>query len=177
MPAGWKVVDGALTRVGDGGDIITTEQYRNFELTLEWKISPGGNSGIMYRVTEDADATYETGPEMQVLDDAGHADGQVRLTAAGSLLRPLRRAGGHRQAGGRVEPGADHRERQPRRALAQRHQGGGVRAGEPAIGRPGSRRASSRSGRATAARPTGFIALQDHGDWVAYRRIKIRVLP
>src|SRR5258708_4484298 len=84
LPAGWQVVDGALTRVGPGGDIITTGTYANFELTLEWKISPGGNSGIFYRASEDTDAIYWNAPEMQVLDDSGHSDGRSRLTAAGS---------------------------------------------------------------------------------------------
>ncbi len=84
MPSGWRVVDGALTRTGRGGDIITTEQFANFELALEWRVDSGGNSGIMFRVTEDSDATYKSGPEMQVLDDAAHRDGQSRLTAAGS---------------------------------------------------------------------------------------------
>src|SRR5712692_1938426 len=55
LPAGWQVVDGALTRVGPGGDIISTGTYGNFELSLEWKISAGGNSGIFYRASEDTD--------------------------------------------------------------------------------------------------------------------------
>src|SRR5712691_10265919 len=54
LPSGWQVVDGALTRVGPGGDIISTGSYTNFELTLEWKISAGGNSGIFYRASEDS---------------------------------------------------------------------------------------------------------------------------
>src|SRR5215472_3808928 len=53
MPDGWKVVDGALTRVAAAGDILTTQKFKNFELTLEWKISEGGNSGIFYRGSED----------------------------------------------------------------------------------------------------------------------------
>ncbi len=53
VPDGWKVVDGAITRVGEGGDLITNDEFGNFELALQWKIAPGGNSGIMYRVTED----------------------------------------------------------------------------------------------------------------------------
>ncbi|MBI2535491.1 MAG: DUF1080 domain-containing protein, partial [Gemmatimonadetes bacterium] len=76
VPSGWKVVDGALTRVGAGRDLITREQFANFELALEWNISPGGNSGIMYRVTEEYEESYKSAPEMQVLDDAGHADAQ-----------------------------------------------------------------------------------------------------
>ena len=55
---------------GGGGDLITREQYGDFDLRMEWKISPGGNSGIMYRVSETKGPTYFTGPEMQVLDNA-----------------------------------------------------------------------------------------------------------
>src|SRR5213080_2916996 len=69
-PPGWQVVDGALTRVNSAGDIVTRDKYRNFELTLEWNIVPGGNSGIFYRGSEDDDAIYWNAPEMQVLDDA-----------------------------------------------------------------------------------------------------------
>src|SRR5262245_58121027 len=53
MPQGWQAVSGALTRVSQGGDIITVDQFDDFELELEWQIAEGGNSGIMYRVSED----------------------------------------------------------------------------------------------------------------------------
>ena len=83
--SGWQVIDSALTRAGPGaGDIITRDKFKNFELALEWKIAPGGNSGILYRASEDDDAVYWTAPEMQVLDDAHHPDGASRLTSAGA---------------------------------------------------------------------------------------------
>jgi hypothetical protein len=83
----WKVEDGTLrTIVGsESRDIITREKYGDFELTLEWKIAPGGNSGIIYLVSEDFDQTWNTGPEMQVLDDAKHRDGKEPKTSAGAL--------------------------------------------------------------------------------------------
>src|SRR5689334_8546807 len=84
VPAGWQVVDGALTRVASAGDIMTRDKYRDFELTLEWNIAAGGNSGIFYRASEDDSEIYWSAPEMQVLDDAKHPDGQSRLTAAGA---------------------------------------------------------------------------------------------
>lgn len=84
VPSGWQVVDGALTRVEATSDLITRDQFADFELSLEWKVVPEGNSGIMYRVTEEYDNTYMSGPEMQVLDDSAHADGLSRLTAAGA---------------------------------------------------------------------------------------------
>src|SRR5438093_9867858 len=53
-------------------------------LSVDWNISPGGNSGIFYRGALGSEAIYYSAPEMQVLDDAGHADGQSPLTSAGS---------------------------------------------------------------------------------------------
>ncbi|MBN2579714.1 MAG: DUF1080 domain-containing protein [Pirellulales bacterium] len=66
---GWKVVDGALTLVGKGNDIITKDQFGNFELSLEYRISKGGNSGIMFHVSEKEQLPWFTGPEVQILDN------------------------------------------------------------------------------------------------------------
>ena len=63
---------------------MTTEQFGDFELSLEWKVSKNGNSGIIYRATTDGPSPWSTGPEFQVLDNAGHADGKSPLTSAGS---------------------------------------------------------------------------------------------
>jgi hypothetical protein len=65
LPAGWQLLDGALTRVAAGGDIVTREEFQDFELALEWKVEPGGNSGIMYRVAEapELETTWLSGPE------------------------------------------------------------------------------------------------------------------
>ena len=84
MPDGWKIVDGVLTKTGSVGDIITRDQFGNFELALDWKLSAGGNAGIFYRGTEEYDHIYWSAPEYQLLDDAGHPDGQSRLTSAGA---------------------------------------------------------------------------------------------
>lgn len=176
MPAGWQAKDGALTRVAQGADIITVREYASFELTLEWKISPKGNSGIMYRVTEADSNTYETGPEYQVLDDEGHRDGLSRLTAAGavyalypapdSLVRPV---GEWNQA--RIVVNGNDVE----------HWLNGTQVAHYVLGSPDWEERVAKSkfqqwpgyGKAK----TGYIALQDHGDWVAYRNIKIRVMP
>lgn len=71
---GWAVEEGQLKRVGKGaGDIITEEKYQYFELSLEYKISEGGNSGVMFHVTEDGKRPWHSGPEVQIQDnDAGH---------------------------------------------------------------------------------------------------------
>lgn len=84
---GWLVEDGSLRcqAGGGGGDIITVDQFGDFELTLEWKVSEKANSGIMYRVAEKHDAAWQTGPEYQILDDAGHGAKPTDMHAAGSL--------------------------------------------------------------------------------------------
>ncbi len=76
LPEGWKVEDNCFVTVGKGGDlggdVITDAEYEDFELSLEWKISKGGNSGIFFHVLEDNySAIYATGPEYQLLDDVG----------------------------------------------------------------------------------------------------------
>jgi Domain of Unknown Function (DUF1080) len=82
---GWGIEEGAIAYKGKGaGDIITKEQYDNFELELEWKISPAGNSGIFIRAGTEG-AIYMTAPECQVLDDDKHGDGKNPKTSAGSL--------------------------------------------------------------------------------------------
>jgi hypothetical protein len=175
MPSGWQVMGGALTRVGPGGDIITKEQYESFELTLDWKISPGGNSGVFFHVVEDSARKYvwETGPEMQILDNAGHADGKIPNTSAASnfamhapsrdVTKPV---GEWNQARLLVDgPHVEHWLNGVKVLeyelwsddWAQRVQASKFKS-MPLYGK-------SRS---------GHIALQDHGDWVAFRNIKIR---
>jgi hypothetical protein len=84
MPEGWHVVDGTLAKEGSVDDLVTREQFRNFELELEWKIGKAGNSGIFYRGTREYDHIYWSAPEYQLLDDENAPDGRSRLTAAGS---------------------------------------------------------------------------------------------
>jgi hypothetical protein len=80
LPDNWAIKDGVIEcfgKAGDmGGDIITKEKFDNFELELEWKISEAGNSGIFYHVVESKKyhSPYQTGPEYQILDDAGFPD-------------------------------------------------------------------------------------------------------
>ena len=176
MPAGWQVVDGALTRTAEGGDLVTTEKFANFELSLEWKVAPGGNSGIFYRASEDDEAIYWTAPEMQVLDDARHPDGKSRLTAAGSDY------GIYESPAGIVKPAGEWN--QVRIVVDGRHVEhwlNGVRVVQYELWSPDWEvrvRNSKFAPHLHYGRNTeGYIGLQDHGDWVAYRNIKIRVLP
>jgi hypothetical protein len=93
----WKVEDGALRldaskksgwQIEGGGDILTNESFRDFHLKLEWKIAAKGNSGIIFWVQDEPSKykyIWETGPEMQVLDNAGHPDAQNIKHLAGDL--------------------------------------------------------------------------------------------
>ena len=88
----WQVRDGALIfdptqPQSGGGDIVTNDEYENFELNLEWKVSKGSNSGIIFDVQENPkyNATYLTGPEMQVLDNKDASDNKKQNHLAGCL--------------------------------------------------------------------------------------------
>lgn len=174
-PKGWRVVDGLLVRESEGGDIVTTEVFRDFELELDWMVRDGGNSGIMYRVAEDTENGYETGPEMQVLDDAKHADGKSRLTAAGALY------GLYPAPEGVVKPAGEwNHARIVVRGNHVEHWLNGVKTAEAEMNSPewNEKVAASkfREWPGYAKAREGRILLQDHGDWVAYRNIRIRPL-
>ncbi len=174
-PAGWQVIDGAITRVGGGGDLVTVDQYGDFEFQLEWNVSEGGNSGIMYRVDPAAERTFESGPEMQILDDAQHVDGGSRLTSAGANY------GLHAAPEGHVKPAGEWNEV---RILANgahvEYWLNGAKVVEYELWSPEWEELVANSkfvewpGYGRAER--GHIVLQDHGDWVAYRNIKVREL-
>jgi len=98
FPKGWEVVDGTLHCIGtgtgeagaeNGGDIIYDKKFKNFQLKLEWKVQPGGNSGIFYLGQEVPEwPIYKTAPEMQILDNERHPDallGKDGNRMAGSL--------------------------------------------------------------------------------------------
>lgn len=174
-PAGWTVEDGTLHFADGQGDLITVDQFSDFELSLQWKVSEGGNSGVFYLATTGTGVIYENAPEMQVLDDARHPDGGNPLTSAGANygLHPAPRgvvkpAGEWNTAGVRVEDGkVEHWlngqkivEYELGSADWQERIANSKFAGWPQYGQ---------------AR-TGHIGLQDHGDPVWFRDIKIRVL-
>src|SRR5688500_18270764 len=93
----WKVTDGMLwldipakkaQNIKGDWDIVTDEEYENFDLQLDWKVSPKGNSGIIFLVHENKPKynwPWQTGPEMQVLDNDGHPDAKVHKHRAGDL--------------------------------------------------------------------------------------------
>lgn len=176
-PTRWRVEDGAITLgvEGGGGDLVTAESFGEFELELEWKIAPGGNSGIIYFVQETpaAATTYATGPEMQVLDDARHPDGKLASHRAGALydLIPARVA-----AAGPV--GEWNKARIVARRGRIEHWLNGRRVVAVRHGDAGWNRLVAESkfaGMAEFAKVArGHVALQDHGDRVWYRNIRVR---
>ncbi len=84
--AGWKVQDGALVlTAAKSGDLLTAQEYADFELTFDWKISEGGNSGVIYRAGLGESAPYRFGPEYQVLDNEKATDNKLGNHLAGSL--------------------------------------------------------------------------------------------
>ena len=173
FPAGWVIEDGSLVRKARGGDIITKEQYDNFELELEWKVAPGGNSGVMYRVTEEENAPYLTGPEYQVLDDERHADGKRPETSSGSfyaMYAPAKKV---------VKPAGEWNK--TRIVVDGNHvehwlNGEKVVACEMWSDDWKARLAASKfaAWKKFATNSKGHIVLQDHGDLVWYRNVRIR---
>ncbi|MEP6615621.1 MAG: DUF1080 domain-containing protein [Ginsengibacter sp.] len=93
----WKAEDSSLHldasikkdwQTKDGGDLVTDDEYENFDLSLQWKISEAGNSGIMFYVHEDTSKyqySWNTGPEMQVADNEKNEDGKIEKSRAGDL--------------------------------------------------------------------------------------------
>jgi hypothetical protein len=173
----WKVEDGALKTIkgGNGSDIVTKEKYDNFEFELEWKVAPGANSGIMYHVSEDADAPYETGPEMQVLDDNLHADAKDPKTSAGSLyalIAPKNK---------KLKPvGEWNRVRLVVRGNHAEHWLNGAKVVEYELGSRDLNRLIGESKFKDMPRfakeTSGYLDLQHHGDEVWYRKIRVRRL-
>ena len=177
VPAGWRAEDGTLTFApgAESGDIITRETFADFDLRLEWKLEPSGNSGIMYGVVEGPEWSYHSGPEMQVLDNAGHADGANPLTSAGAAY-------------GLYGPSADvtrpvgewNEARIVRRGDHVEHWLNGTRIVEYELGAEEWKAlvADTKFARWPdyGAHHEGHIALQDHGDRVWYRNLRIRRL-
>lgn len=172
---GWQIEDGALRVVagGGGGDIVTAEMYENFELTFEWKCAKGANSGIIYRCSEEMGASWQTGPEFQILDDGEpSSDGKNSAGSLYGLYSPqnkvLKPAGEYNRArlvvsGNNVE----HWVNGTKVVAATFHS-------EDWKNRVQNSKFRTMPKFGTVKK--GHIALQDHGNDVWYRAIKIRKL-
>ena len=181
---GWAVADGCLKKVATGtgdslgsGDIVTTDTFGDFDLRFEWRISKGGNSGVKYLVTEE-----RSGPiahEYQVLDDAGHPDAKVgthRQSAAFyDVLAPSPEAK-------RLKPVGEFNEaRVLVRGSHVEHWLNGKKVLEYELGSPALKAAIAKSKFKDVAgfgtKLEGRILLQDHGDEVCYRNVKVQAPP
>jgi hypothetical protein len=188
VPAGWAVEDGCIKKVpaeGElgraGGDLITVDQFDNFEFSIEWKLSKGANSGIKYLVSENLPPTGRSGVsfEYQVLDDEAHPDAKQGIAGnrtAGSLYdlipaskdKKLKPVGEFNQT--RIIVRGNHIE----------HWLNGVkvlefeRSGEKLKQHIAESKFKNTKGFGETAK--GHILLQDHGDAVWYRNIKIRAI-
>jgi hypothetical protein len=177
MPEGWSVIDGALTRGGKAGDIVSIEEFDDFELTLDWKIAPGANSGLFYRVVETPDdgPMWQSAPEYQLIDDRGYKGPlkPTQKTAANYDLQPPGRDA-TKPAGqwntSRIVVNGSHVE----------HWLNGVQIVKYELWTDEWKALVAQSKfkdhpeYARARR--GHIGIQDHGDWAAFRNIRIREL-
>jgi 3-keto-disaccharide hydrolase len=184
---GWAVEDGAIKHLAGkegaagGGDIITVSDYGSFELSLDWKITPGGNSGLKYLVSEDLVKTGHSGVsfEMQILDDERHPDakaGKSGNRTAGSLYDLIAPSAHTAHPAGQWNTS---------RLVIQgkhvEHWLNGQRVVQFELGSPELKALIADSKYKTIAgfgeNSRGHILLQDHGDEAWFRNIKIRELP
>lgn len=182
VPPGWTVENGAIHFTGaaspqDGSPpltLVTADRYADFDLRLEWKISPEGNSGVMYRVSEDEPLPYMTGPEYQILDHAvlGDSAAAERSGALFGLIAPSTDA---------TKPiGRFNETRIVVRDGHVEHWLNGTKLLEAEMGSDTWTRrieGTKFAGWPRFAQPeAGRIALQDHGHPVWFRDVKIRPL-
>ena len=177
MPDGWTVVDGALTRGGKAGDIVSIDEFEDFELTIDWKIAPEANSGIFYRVVENAadPLMWMVAPEYQLIDDKGYKGPlkPTQKTAANYDLQPPGRDATKR-------PGSWNTTRIVVDGSHVEHWLNGVAIVKYDLWTDEWKTLVAQSKfkdhpRYAQAR-RGHIGIQDHGDWAAFRNIRIREL-
>lgn len=170
----WQAVNGELVLTdGGGGDILTKKKYQNFDLKLEWKIAQAGNSGIFVLADEKGSQIYSNAIEIQILDNERHADNKLASHLSGSIYDIIASPASSQKPAGEWN--------QIRISLNERHlkvwQNGEVTA-DVMVGGDEWNELVSRSKFSTwegfAKADGGHIGLQDHGDSVAFRNIKIK---
>lgn len=182
---GWMVQDGMLIvkesgggEAAFGGDIVTIDQYGNFELSLDFKLTDGANSGIKYFVTEQQPRTPGSaiGLEYQILDDAKHPDAKLGINGNRTLASLYDVMPAHDK---KVKPmGEWNHARIVVRGKHVEHWLNGVkvleykRGGKEFLAHKAESKFKDRAGFGEAEK--GHILLQDHGNQVFYRNIKIR---
>ncbi len=170
--AGWAFEDGVIHRTAKAGDIFTKKKYLDFELEFEWKVAPGANSGLKYRMKN-------VGPEYQVIDDTKHPDAKNGSRTTASLYdikapaadKPLKAVGEWNAS--RVVAKGKHLE----------HWLNGSKVVEIDLDSPEwkecfakSKFAKTKGAEDWFARESGPVMLQDHGDEVWFRALRIREL-
>jgi len=177
IPSRWVFANGVLTKTRPVDDIVSKDEFANFELELEWKIGDAGNSGIFYRGTEEYDHIYWSGPEYQLLDNIKASDNKTPLTRAAAVYGLYPAPDGHVKPIGewnstRIVARGNHVEHWLNGFLMEQYEllspdwEAKVKASKfkdwPNYGRA----------------KKGHIALQgDHNGELSFRNIRIRVLP
>ena len=174
--AGWRAEGGVLVTAGRAGDLVTQEEFGDFELSFEWKISEAGNSGVIYRVGLGDSATYRTGPEYQVLDNVKAEDNKKPNRLAGSLYD----IGAAPPKDFTKPVGEWNSARIAVRGWHVEHWLNGEKVADLDLGSPAGKAAIAESKFKDwpkfASLLRGRIALQDHGSVVSFRAIKLREL-
>ena len=176
VSSGWKVKDGALVRESNGaGDIVSKKKYKFFELSLEYNISEGGNSGLMFHVTEDNPQPWNSGPEIQIQDNVKGHDPQkagwlyqLYQPSMPADLDATRPVGQWNQIFLRISP--SQCEVSMNGALYYRFKLGDAKWKELVA------KSKFANFAGFGAAGEGHICLQDHGNLVSFRNIKIREL-
>lgn len=172
----WEVKDGTMHLSGaGGGDILTYQSFESFDFKLEWKISEAGNSGIFILADEKGAQIYSHAPEVQILDNKKHADNKVASHLSGSLYDMV------------ASPEASHKKagewNQIRILLDNQHLQvwqNQIKTIDITINSNAWKKLVAKSKFASwngfGVNRSGHIGLQDHGDPVSFKNIKIKVL-
>lgn len=175
-PTNWGVENGMIVTTSKRkGELVTKRQFGDFELTFEWRISVGGNSGVMYRVADGESRAGFSGPEYQILDNEKAKDNKIDSHLAGALydLAPPAVAAGR-------PVGEWNRSRIQVQGWKIIHWLNDVKVVEVDLASPSGRalihRSKFKDMPLFASHGEGSIALQNHGDLVAFRSLKIRRL-